>query len=182
MKKRILVIIITVIWIYIGINRFYIGIGWLSTHGAEHFFNNLKLLKSGDDISWQSDKVLGIIEIVMKHHMLVGIIQMAIGVFFMVSAFYFLRLRAWARMALEITSWFWLILAIANVVFAIFLWNSFTPMRKELEISAEGLSEFSYMYNQIIYLSVFSVIILIAVILMIILLRVFVKHNLNHLK
>ncbi|MFH0889487.1 MAG: hypothetical protein V1871_09805 [Planctomycetota bacterium] len=168
MKKPVLVIIIAVVWIYMGINIFLRGIGLLAAHDVvQSMLNNLEALKSGDDIPYQLDKVLGII---IKHPTLMGIIQMAIGLFLMVSAFYLFRLRAWARTALEITAWFGLTLVSVYGVFIIFLWKVSQPMFEELSIGGE-IPEFSYMYNTLIYMSVFSAIAIIAVILMIIFLR-----------
>ena len=170
MKKPVLVIIIAVVWIYMGINMFSRGIGWLAAHDAvQSMLNNLEALKSGDDSTNQFAKIP---DMFLRHPTLVGIIQMAIGLFFMVSAFYLLRLRAWARTALEIISWFGLTFAVVYGVFIIFMWNLCGPIFKELEMSSsEGIPEFSYLYNNMIYLSVFSAVALIAVILMIIFLR-----------
>ena len=174
MKKPVLVIIIAVVWIYMGINMFSRGIGWLAAHDAvQSMLNNLEALKSGDDSTNQFAKILEIPpDMFLRHHKLAGIIQMAIGLFFIVSAFYLLRLRAWARTALEIISWIGLTFAVVYGVFIIFMWNLLGPIFKELEMSSsEGIPEFSYLYNNMIYLSVFSAVALIAVILMIIFLR-----------
>jgi TRAP-type C4-dicarboxylate transport system permease small subunit len=92
-----------------------------------------------------------------------------------VAAFYLLRLRAWARIGLEIIYWFDLVICSVSAVFIILMWKVFhsvmSPILKEMEISPEGMPEFSYMYNQMIYTSVSLAITLSFVILMIILLR-----------
>ncbi|MEK7309420.1 MAG: hypothetical protein AAB038_01220 [Planctomycetota bacterium] len=180
MKKPILVIILVVAWMLIGIKIFSGGIGWLKAHDVSQvIINFFEESKTDDDIPKQFSNVVGIVGIFYKYHTLMGIIRVVMGLFILVSAFYLLRLRSWARMALEIIAWFNLVLATAGVVLFIFIWKTWfftmSPILEEMAISPteifEGMPELSYMYNQLIYSSVFSVVYLSAVILMIILLR-----------
>ena len=170
----------------IGIGIIISGIGWLKMHLDAQVFEKLKL---GEDIPKQFLSALGMFEMLYKHHTLLGIIRLGLGLFIMVSAFYLLRLRAWARTALEIVSWFGLVLASALVALLVFIWSYFFSMSKEFEISIskgfeisikdmlELITESSYMYNQFIYWSVRSVVYLCVVILLIILLRLKTVRN-----
>ena len=173
MKKPILVIILVVVFMLGGIKMLSSGIGWLKGHESfQLLIDNLEELKSGDDASKQLSNGLEIPGMLLKHHTLVGIIQMVIGLFIMVSAFYLFRLRAWARIGLEIISWFWLAWAAVCCVFVIFIWKKSWPMFEEMWMpSPTEIPEFTSIYNNLIYISVFIAVILSVAILMIILLR-----------
>ncbi len=76
---------------------------------------------------------------------LLGVLQLGVGIFFLVAGIQFLKLRAWARTALEISTWLGLIYGVISGLWGIYEWTSMDPTTvfgKGIPIDAYALKRF----------------------------------------
>ena len=63
---------------------------------------------------------------IYKNYILVSSIQFLLGLYLLISGIYFLKLRAWARSAVEAICWVMLFFLIVFAVYWVFMWIDFS--------------------------------------------------------
>jgi hypothetical protein len=69
---------------------------------------------------------LGIMKFVFQYFELIAIVQVAFAIFVMIASIQFLRLRRWARTALEVIAWLGLVYIVGFGIFWVTSWISIT--------------------------------------------------------
>jgi len=112
---------VTVIaWIFIGLAALMI----LSGAMALAMFTFIKYSSGGAFAPPPSDELgpFGLAALLMEHFDLLALFQINIAVFIIISSIYFLKLRSWARTALEVVSWLGLTYVVGFSLFWIASW------------------------------------------------------------
>jgi hypothetical protein len=69
---------------------------------------------------------LGIMKFIFQYFELIAIVQVAFAIFVMIASIQFLRLRRWARTALEVITWLGLVYAVGFGIFWVVSWIGIT--------------------------------------------------------
>jgi hypothetical protein len=68
----------------------------------------------------------GVMEVIFQHFGLIAIVQGALAVFIIIASIQFLRLRRWARTALEVIAWLGLVYLVGFGIFWVVSWIGIT--------------------------------------------------------
>ena len=152
MKKPVSVTIIAWIWIVVAIKM---------------LLSAIRILKKGYPEPLENvSNPFKIMDVFLRHFETVGIISIIISIFIIIIAFYFLKLRAWAKTAIETISWLGLIYFTCLGIYGLFIWKEIVSFVKETNTQMG-----SFIFISHVATSVFVVLIIIALIVMIIFLR-----------
>jgi hypothetical protein len=69
---------------------------------------------------------LGVLKIAFQHFELIAMVQCALAIFIIIAGIQFLRLRRWARIALEVVAWLGLVYVVAFGIFWVVSWLGIT--------------------------------------------------------
>ena len=67
-----------------------------------------------------------VMEVIFQHFGLIAIVQVALAVFIIIASIQFLRLRRWARTALEVVAWLGLLYLVSFGIFWVVSWIGIT--------------------------------------------------------
>ena len=68
----------------------------------------------------------GVMEVIFQHFGLIAMVQVALAVFILIASIQFLRLRRWARTALEVIAWLGLVYIVGFGIFWVASWLDIT--------------------------------------------------------
>ena len=68
----------------------------------------------------------GVMEVIFKHFEIIAMVQVALAVFILIASIQFLRLRRWARTALEVMIWLGLVYVVGFGIFWVASWLDMT--------------------------------------------------------
>ncbi|MBN1255800.1 MAG: hypothetical protein JXA50_11050 [Deltaproteobacteria bacterium] len=68
----------------------------------------------------------GVMEVIFQHFGLIALVQIALAAFILIASIQFLRLRRWARTALEVIAWLGLVYFVGFGIFFVASWIAMT--------------------------------------------------------
>jgi len=119
--------IAVIAWSYILLALFVILFSVLSVFGSQYVNEQIETMP--DEIL-ESFPGMGFI---MQHSGFLLILQTICAIFMLVAGIEFLRLRAWARTAVEILSWLCIVFVVIIVLFFIMTWLNITSQMMAFE-------------------------------------------------
>jgi hypothetical protein len=129
---------VTVIgWIFIAgaiLMIFSSGMGFMAFSFMHHMGG-----EATPPITEKAPFQLGVMEVIFQHFGLIALVQVAFAAFILIASIQFLRLRRWARTALEVIAWLGLVYVVGNGIFLV----SFVITVTSSVPFAEGASELS---------------------------------------
>jgi hypothetical protein len=114
-------------WSYILLALFVILVSGLSVFGSQYVNQQIETMPNE---ILESFPGMGFI---MQHSGFLLILQTICAIFMLVAGIEFLRLRAWARTAVEILTWLCIVFAVIIVLFFIMTWLNITSQMMTFE-------------------------------------------------
>jgi hypothetical protein len=115
---------ITVIgWIFIAVAVLMIfsgGMGFVAFTFMQHMKGERPPIPEGAPFQF------GVMDVVFQHFGIIALAQVALAAFIIIASIQFLRLRRWARTALEVIAWLGLVYIVGFGIFWVTSWISIT--------------------------------------------------------
>ena len=127
---------VTVIaWIFIvmaGFSIFSGGVGFLVFSATKHMGQAIPPIPQEMPGSFKA------LSVVFQHFGLLALCQIGFSIFLLIAGIQFLKLRSWARTALEVTSWLGLVYTVSFGIFWVYIWIGMTSRLPSGETTPMG--------------------------------------------